>query len=123
MTDKEPLSRVTEFRPSARYARISNVAPTQGGPAPMPSIQQSKESGPTAYDPQALQTALDKMTAHVQNLQRALQFSVDEESGETVVKVVDTETKEVIRQIPSEELLAIANRLRSTAGVLVADSV
>lgn len=123
MTDKEPLSRVAEFRPSARYAHISNVTALQGGPAPTPSTQQSKEPNPVAPDAKALQTALDKMTAHVQNLQRALQFSVDEESGETIVKVVDTETKEVIRQIPSEELLAIANRLRSTAGVLVADSV
>lgn len=127
MTDKEPLSRVAEFRPSARYTRISHTtAPQQATtPAALPPTtnQQSKEPGAVALDPKALQSALSKMTAHVQNLQRALQFSVDEESGETVVKVVDAETKEVIRQIPSEEVLAIANRLRSTAGVLLAESV
>ncbi len=126
MIDKEPLSRVAEFRPSARYAQISNVAGPQASPATAPpktTTEQGKEQSPAALDPKALETALSKMTAHVQNLQRALQFSVDEESGETVVKVVDSETKEVIRQIPSEELLAIANRLRSTAGVLLAESV
>jgi len=124
MIDKEPLSRVAEFRPSARYTRISNVTAPQTTAAATPATnEQSKEQGAAALDPKALQSALNKMTEHVQNLQRALQFSVDEESGETVVKVVDSETKEVIRQIPSEELLAIANRLRSTAGVLLAESV
>lgn len=125
MIDKEPLSRVAEFRTSVRYARIPNVTAPQASPAttPMATTEQSREQSSAALDPKALQTALSKMTEHVQNLQRALQFSVDEESGETVVKVVDSETKEVIRQIPSEELLAIANRLRSTAGVLLAESV
>ncbi|WP_083917630.1 flagellar protein FlaG [Uliginosibacterium gangwonense] len=42
---------------------------------------------------------------------RNLQFSIDEDTGKTVVKVVDPTTKEVIRQIPSEEILAIAKAL------------
>jgi flagellar protein FlaG len=125
MIDKEPLSRVAEFRPSARYARISNATTPQASAAATTpaTLEKSKEQGATALDPKTLQSALSRMTEHVQNLQRALQFSVDEESGETVVRVVDSETKELIRQIPSEELLAIANRLRSTAGVLLAESV
>ncbi len=124
MIDKKPLSRVAELTSSARYARISMTTAPQAPPATAnASPEAGKEQSPAAIDPKALQSALSKMTEHVQNLQRALQFSVDEESGETVVKVVDSETKEVIRQIPSEELLAIANRLRSTAGVLLAESV
>jgi flagellar protein FlaG len=48
---------------------------------------------------------------YVQNLQRSLLFTVDEESGKDVVTVLDTETEEVIRQYPSEEVLVIARRL------------
>lgn len=122
MIDKEPLPRIAEIKQMGRYARIS-VATTAAA-QPQAAIAEANKEQPTqALDPQTLQTALSKMTAHVQNLQRALEFSVDEESGETVVKVIDSETKELIRQIPSEELLAIANRLRSTAGVLLAESV
>jgi len=125
MIDKEPLSRITEFKLSMRYARISMATAPQAISAATPAATEAskEQSQAAALDPKALQTALSKMTEHVQNLQRALQFSVDEESGETIVKVVDSETKEVIRQIPSEELLAIASRLRSTAGVLLAESV
>jgi flagellar protein FlaG len=122
MIDKEPMPRIAEVKQSARYARISMATTPPAQPATT-TAETNKEQSAQALDPKALQTALSKMTEHVQNLQRALQFSVDEASGETVVTVVDAETKEVIRQIPSEELLAIANRLRSTAGVLLAESV
>jgi flagellar protein FlaG len=40
-----------------------------------------------------------------------LEFSIDDSTGQTVVKVVDSSTKELIRQIPSEEMLAIAKAL------------
>ena len=38
----------------------------------------------------------------------ALQFSVDDHSGIRVVKLIDSDTKEVIRQVPSEEMLKLA---------------
>ena len=40
-----------------------------------------------------------------------LQFSVDESTGESVIKVMDKATNEMIRQIPSEEMLQIAKAL------------
>ncbi|BBN81083.1 flagellin [Pseudoalteromonas sp. A25] len=44
---------------------------------------------------------------------RALEFSVGEYEGQTVVKVVDKENKSVIRQIPSEEFIKMAQRIDS----------
>jgi len=41
-----------------------------------------------------------------------LSFNLDEESGQTIIRVVDSESGELIRQIPSEEALAIAHQLR-----------
>ena len=48
-----------------------------------------------------------------------LQFSVDKDSGRTMVKVVDAKTKEVIRQIPGEEVLAIRRALDKMKGLLL----
>lgn len=48
-----------------------------------------------------------------------LLFSIDKDTGTTVVKVVDTETEEVIKQIPSEEMLALAKALDQLRGLLV----
>lgn len=48
-----------------------------------------------------------------------LLFSIDKDTGTTVVKVVDTETEEVIKQIPSEEMLALSKALEQLRGLLV----
>ncbi len=54
----------------------------------------------------------------VQSIQRELQFTINENSGETVITVVDRQTSEVIRQIPSEEILMIRENLESLKGVI-----
>lgn len=65
---------------------------------------------------QDIQEAMSKLTSHFQNIQRNLNFSVDEGSGRTVVKVIDADSQEVIRQFPTEEALALARRLRELSG-------
>jgi flagellar protein FlaG len=55
----------------------------------------------------------------VKPFNNALNFSVDQESKTTVVKVIDQSTKEVIRQIPSEEMLALAKALDTMKGLLI----
>lgn len=55
-----------------------------------------------------LTEAVRNIMEHVQSISRQLSFTIDGETGSTVVTVVDRETEQVIRQIPSEEALAIA---------------
>ena len=52
-----------------------------------------------------------KISAHLNIKNSALEFSVDQNSGRNVVKIVDKSTKEVVRQIPSEEAIHIAEAL------------
>ncbi|ANB69871.1 flagellar protein FlaG [Aeromonas sp. 96A] len=56
----------------------------------------------------------------VQNLQEfghlqgwTVNFSVEQDLGQVVIKVMDTDTQSVIRQIPTEELLAIHKRIQA----------
>lgn len=64
---------------------------------------------------------LSKISEQVQKLQEimdvnnwSVNFSVDEESGNTVIKVKDAETQNVIRQLPSDEWLAMAQRIQES---------
>lgn len=66
---------------------------------------------------QAVQQVNDMLQAFSQKLE----FSVDKETDAFVVKVVDKETKEVIRQIPSEEMLSLAKALDKLQGLLIKD--
>lgn len=65
-----------------------------------------------------LEEAVARLNDTVQSIQRQLQFSVDDDSGETIVKVVDRETDKVIRQIPAEEVLKMKENLREIHGLL-----
>ncbi len=65
-----------------------------------------------------LESAVTEMNSVAQNLQRDLLFSVDEKSGGTFVKVVDKETEEVVREIPSKEIREIKARLEEVAGMI-----
>ena len=69
------------------------------------------------------QTTLTEMVSnlndHVQTVRRNLQFSVDEQSGRQVIKVMDSETKEVIRQIPPEDILGLIHRLDDLEGLIL----
>jgi flagellar protein FlaG len=63
-----------------------------------------------------LKEAMNKVSSYMQNVQRNLNFSIDESTGQTVVKVIDAESEEVIRQFPSEEMLALARHLSEMNG-------
>jgi flagellar protein FlaG len=68
---------------------------------------------------QQLEQAARRIEKFVQPISSDLQFSVDEASGSQVVRVIDRATQQVIRQMPSEEMLAIASALDRLQGLLV----
>ena len=67
----------------------------------------------TEVQVEELGEAVTRLNDYVQNVQRDLQFEVDMERGETIVRVVDNETQEVIRQIPDEVAIRLAKNLQS----------
>jgi flagellar protein FlaG len=71
-----------------------------------------KPAGMAADQGQAVNNAVKSLNDAVQNIRRELEFSVDEESGRTIIKVLDSETGDVIRESPPEELLAAAKSIK-----------
>jgi flagellar protein FlaG len=65
-------------------------------------------AGSTVVDPQKIEQAVQQITSFGKNLTRSLSISVDQRSGDFVVQVQNSDTKEVVRQIPAEEVLKIA---------------
>ncbi len=60
-----------------------------------------------------LDESVHDLNEHMQVIQRELHFSIDDDSGQTVIKVMDLATQQVIRQIPNEEALRAARSLDS----------
>lgn len=81
-----------------------------------PVAETSKSAQPSTTE---VESAVKKVQNFVSAKAADIQFSIDEDIGVTVVKVIDRGTKEVIRQIPSEEMLEIAKALDKLQGLLV----
>lgn len=75
------------------------------------SVEKAKDS--QVQQKEQVQKAVAKLNDYIQSVQRDLKFNMDEESGKVVVKVVDRNTNEVVRQIPDEVALKLARDLQS----------
>ncbi|MBI5429632.1 MAG: flagellar protein FlaG [Nitrosomonadales bacterium] len=82
--------------------RVVSVETRQGNPAPEAAKHPSSAQ---------LQSAVQTVNKALQQSVRNLEFSIDSDSKRTIVKLVDSETGDVIRQIPSEEMLAISRSI------------
>ncbi|RJF98625.1 flagellar protein FlaG [Noviherbaspirillum saxi] len=63
--------------------------------------------------------ALKSINKALEERSQSLEFALDEDTDRTVVKVLDRQTKEVIRQMPTEEALRISKTLDQSHGLLI----
>lgn len=103
--------------PAATGAPSATPAtPNNGVSAPIQTA-----SKPAAVDASELKQAVDAINQFLKPVNSNLEFSIDQDSGRTLVKVVDTETHAVIRQTPSVQVLAIAKDMDKLLGLLIHD--
>lgn len=101
------LSRVSAIN-GARPADAVKPSPDQAGQNQNPQAV----ADPSSLREQ-LEEATESLTQHFQNQSTSnLQFAVDDDSGELVVRLVDADNGDVLRQIPSEDALKLARNLR-----------
>jgi flagellar protein FlaG len=63
--------------------------------------------------------AIEKLKKAGDIFNRRLEFKVDENTHRIVVKVIDTETDKVIKEIPPEQIIALAAKIQEMVGLLV----
>ncbi|SFG57021.1 flagellar protein FlaG [Duganella sp. CF458] len=78
----------------------------------------AKQATPSKKD---VEEAVAKLNKSVQDRAQGLEFSIDDDSQRTIVKVIDQSTKEVLRQIPTPEALQIAKAIDARKGGLLVD--
>jgi len=66
---------------------------------------------------------VDEVNDFLKRMDHNLSFSVDEDTGDSIIIIKDSENDEVIRQIPSEELLVIRKKMDYLIGILFEDKV
>ena len=91
-------------KPEAKPPENAEKVPAKGNEQPM-----TKEEVTEVVD------ALQSMST---TLQTQLMFSVHEENDQIVIKVMDKASKKLIRQFPSEEMLALQDKMKDLSGLL-----
>ena len=98
--------------PSSSSSAASNVVTNAIPSGSVQTSVSSQASSQHAGGPdKALAAAVNDLNVKIQRLNRNLEFSIDKGSGDLLVKVVDAQTHEIIRQIPSEEAMALAHNI------------
>ncbi len=99
---------------TAKPAAPAAPAATDSKPAVKAASKEDAQS-----ELREVKQAVSDINKAMQFMSRELEFSVDTDSERTVVKVIDQQTREVIRQMPTKEALEIGKALEKVQGLLI----
>lgn len=106
-SQSERLSSSAPNRVASLYSDTGKASDVSGKGLP--------ETKPNADVPpperEKVEEAVSRMKEYVQQSERSLDFQLDEDSGKTIIRVYDKQSSELIRQIPSELALELAQKL------------
>ena len=86
---------------------------------PNRQADRKKEEQESTFDVKEAKQLATEMNEIMDDLQTSLGFSIREDLGHQVIfEISDRETKQLIKQIPSEEMLAIKEKMEEFSGLL-----
>ena len=89
---------------------------------PAKAAKPADEQDATPPTREELNEAVCKINEGMKASSQSLEFAIDEDSKEIVVKIIDQHTREVVRQIPSVEALEIAKSIDKMRGLLISQT-
>lgn len=93
-------------------ARVKTEVGTKLENARFEAVEEAKEvAAQNEHSESDLRTAVDKVNQYAGVQQVSLRLSIEKELGQLVISVVDKDTDEVIRQIPSDHAIKLAKRI------------
>jgi flagellar protein FlaG len=104
---------------STYVAETDKVAQANALTETVTETEQSVAVKDEQSEAEVLAEVVEQLSEVVTLMNKGLAFSVDEDSGSAIVKVMDIDTGDIIRQIPSEEALELAQKLQYVKGLLL----
>lgn len=80
---------------------------------------QSNHPGKKDFSKELLDTEIEKLNKVMFGTDKHFEFSVHDKINAVMIKVVDTETKEVIKELPPEKILDLVAKMEEMVGMLV----
>lgn len=93
-------------------APVAVAAPrTEAAPVELKQVAVKATPEQQAATPAQVQSAVDSINKVMRQTNSNVEFSIDKDTRQTVIKVVESKTGDVIRQFPSEEVIAISRSI------------
>lgn len=104
------LGAMNDVAPVSAPAATTSTAAIDAAKA---SVAQATQQAAAQREPTMAEVkqAARQLETFMESMNRYLEFKVDQDSGRTIVTVKDKSTGEVVRQIPSEEVMRLAHNL------------
>ncbi len=96
----------------AKTIPVASPVPFKPPPKPAEARAPSPERRDQGVSKESLEAAATDVQDYFQQVPTDIKFVVDKATGTYYFKIIDPETREIIRQVPSEEVLAMARKLR-----------
>ena len=109
----ESATETRSVAPRGAVAEPRHTAPAQTRADAAPEV-----AAPVPTAPQ-LEHAIAEANRSMRAIPTNLEFEQDQDSGKVVVRVIDSETRKVIRQMPTEDMLAMSKALDRLQGLMV----
>ncbi len=114
-TSEKNIAQHLATEKSAYVAEADKVSLTKAVTETKQAVEAQKEQSQA----EALAVVVEQLSEVMSIMNKGLAFSVDDDSGSAIVKVMDIDTGELIRQIPNDEALELAQKLLDVKGLLM----
>ena len=121
MSDIQSVGFPQAVAPAAAQG-ATTVKAREAAPVPTPEPVKAQRIDPQEMHRQ-LQEAVQELNKQMDHTGRSLGFSIDDTLGRSIVKVVNKDTGELVRQIPSEDVVRVAHSIESLKGLLYSKSI
>ena len=121
------MATITNVNQSSAAPLTSERLSANAAPQPVRTAAPAQSTNPVTPTSEPVATAnreqvsnaVEKINQTIQSASQGVVFNLNNDFNRLIVTVVDQETNEVIRQIPSEEVLEIARSLDKLQGLLI----
>jgi flagellar protein FlaG len=103
---------------SSIVSRLSSAGTQNQATSDIPRKSVSEKT-PRTPDAKIIDEAISAANTALKSISSSLEFSKDSSTGKDLVRIIDTNSNEVIRQFPTEEMLAIARAIDNFKGLLI----
>lgn len=114
------LNRKEGTNPLEENTTETNIKPNKVIEADISKPNKEKE---VEISPEQLEMVAQQLQDFVGEMNKGLEFLVDKDSGRDVIKVIDKDSGDLIKQYPSEEVLSLVSKLSEAAGTLVNEKI